>query len=280
VTKAKVAESPYFPSVGRFFVSPSEIVTPVLRGAIPEDADLLISYSDLASFMECGLAYRLRQRLGFKPQLEPAIGYGKSIHHVMRVVANFTQATGSVPDPTYLNEILDHEFFLPNANKVAHRQLKDAARKLVSKYIAEYGSDLHRVWQTEYPFELHLPGVTVSGRADVIIDSGRSGITSLTLVDYKTRTSDESEHDIQLQVYASAGRREGLKIKDAFVHDMVASDRISVAVDQEAVIKSELVVIEMAGKIKRREFDASPEKSKCGRCDVRAICISSVAKKS
>ena len=279
VTKAKVSESPYFPSVGEFFLAPSEIVTPSLMGSIPEDIDLIISYSDLASFMECGLAYRLRQRLGFKPQLAPAIGYGKSIHHVMRIVANFTQATGSVPDSVFLGEILDREFFLPNANKVAHRQLKESAHKLVSKYINEYGSDLHRVWQTEYPFELHLPGVTVSGRADVIIDSGSSGATSLTLIDYKTRTSDESEHDIQLQVYASAGRREGLEIKDAFVHDMVASDRIAVDVDQEAVTNSELVVIEMAGKIKRREFEASPEKSKCARCDVRAICSSSSSKK-
>jgi DNA helicase-2/ATP-dependent DNA helicase PcrA len=279
VTKAKVAESPYFPAVGQFFVTPSEIVTPSLKGLAPEDMDLAISYSDLASFMECGLAYRLRQRLGFKPQLAPAIGYGKSIHHVMRVVANFTQSTGAVPDSTFLNEILDREFFLPNANKVAHRQLKDAARKLVSKYINEYGSDLHRVWQTEYPFELHLPGVTVSGRADVIIDTGTNGAESLTLIDYKTRTSDEAEHDIQLQIYASAGRREGLEIKDAYVHDMVASDRISVDVDQVAVLNSELIVVEMAGKIKRREFDPSPEKTKCGRCDVRAICGSSIAKK-
>ena len=279
VTKAKVAESPYFAAVGQFFVTPSEIVTPSLKGLAPEDMDLAISYSDLASFMECGLAYRLRQRLGFKPQLAPAIGYGKSIHHVMRVVANFTQSTGAVPDSTFLNEILDREFFLPNANKVAHRQLKDAARKLVSKYINEYGSDLHRVWQTEYPFELHLPGVTVSGRADVIIDTGTNGAESLTLIDYKTRTSDEAEHDIQLQVYASAGRREGLEIKDAYVHDMVASDRISVDVDQVAVLNSELIVVEMAGKIKRREFDPSPEKTKCGRCDVRAICGSSIAKK-
>jgi DNA helicase-2/ATP-dependent DNA helicase PcrA len=279
VTKAKVAESPYFPSVGRYFVQPSEIVTPVLRGAIPEDADLLISYSDLASFMECGLAYRLRQRLGFKPQLEPAIGYGKSIHHVMRIVANFTQATGSVPDSTFLNEILDREFFLPNANKVAHRELKDSARKLVSKYINEYGADLHRVWQTEYPFELHLPGVTVSGRADVIIDTGSGGATSLTLIDYKTRTSGESEHDIQLQVYASAGRREGLEVVDAFVHDMVASDRIPVDIQQPAVTQAEAVVVEVAGKIKRREFDPAPEKSKCMRCDVRTICAHSAIKK-
>lgn len=279
VNTSKVAESPYFSSLGRFFVPPSEIVTPVLKGAVPEDADLLISYSDLASFMECGLAYRLRQRLGFKPQLEPAIGYGKSIHHVMRVVANFTQATGSVPDPTFLNEILDREFFLPNANKVAHRELKDSARKLVSKYINEYGDDLHRVWQTEYPFELHLPGVTVSGRADVIIDNGTEGTTSLTLIDYKTRTSGESEHDIQLQIYASAGRREGLAVNDAFVHDMVISDRIPVDIQSPTVSQAESVVVEMAGKIKRREFDPYPEKSKCGRCDVRSICAHSLAKK-
>ena len=278
VTKAKVAESPYFPNVGQFFVTPSDIVVPSLKGSRPEDVELTISYSDLASFMECGLAYRLRQRLGFKPQLAPEIGYGKSIHHVMRVVANFTQATGAVPDSTFLNEILDREFFLPNANKVAHRQLKDAARKLVSKYIDEYGSDLHRVWQTEYPFELHLPGVTVSGRADVIIDKGVSGETSLTLIDYKTRTSEESEHDIQLQVYASAGRREGLDVADAFVHDMVASDRIPVDVEQVAVTQAERVVVDLAGKIKRREFDAAPEKSKCGRCDVRAICSKSATR--
>jgi sulfatase maturation enzyme AslB (radical SAM superfamily) len=56
---------------------------------------------------------------------------------------------------------------------------------------------------------------------------------------------------------------------------MVASDRIPVDVEQIAVNHAEFVVIEMAGKIKRREFDASPEKSKCGRCDVRSICAKS-----
>jgi DNA helicase II / ATP-dependent DNA helicase PcrA len=279
VTRAKVAESPYFASVGQYFVEPNEIVTPKLKGQVPEDIDLAISYSDLASFMECGLAYRLRQRLGFKPQLAPAIGYGKSIHHVMRVVANFTQATGTVPDTNFLKEILDREFFLPNANKVAHRELKVAAEKLVSKYINEYGADLHRVWQTEYPFELHLPGVTVSGRADVIIDNSTNGVSALTLIDYKTRTSDDAEHDVQLQIYASAGRREGLDVVDAFVHDMVASDRFPVDIEKQAISDAETLVIEAAGKIKRREFDAKPEKSKCGRCDVRAICAQSASKK-
>ena len=120
----------------------------------------------------------------------------------------------------------------------------------------------------------------MSGRADVILDTGATGATSLTLIDYKTRSSGESEHDIQLQVYASAGRREGLDVINAFVHDMVASDRIPVDIEQHAVVEAEAVVVEVAGKIKRREFNASPEKSKCGRCDVRSICAHSASKKA
>ncbi len=279
VTSSKVRESPYFPSLGKFFVSAKEIVTPSLRGSSEADSDVIISYSDLASFMDCGLAYRLRHRLGFKPVLDSRIGYGKSIHHVMRVVANFTQSHGHVPDRGLLDEILDREFFLPNANKVVHRELKDSARKLVNRYITEYGDDLHHIWQTEYPFELHLPGVTVSGRADVIIDNGKDGSQSLTLIDYKTRSGEESEHDIQLQIYASAGRREGLDVVNAFVHDMVSSDRIPVDITPTSVASAESTVAEAAVRIRHREFDPQPETSKCNRCDVRSICSHSASSK-
>jgi len=272
VNKTSAKESPYFPSVGRFFVDSTDITTPVLSGDSPDDVDLAISYSDLASFMECGLAYRLRQRIGFMPKLAPELGYGKAVHHIMRTVAKYTEANGKTPDEEFIGQILDREFYLPNANKAAHRQLKEAARRLVTQYVAEYGAELHRVWETEYPFELHLPGVTVSGRADVIVDGEEHGSASLTLIDYKTRTSDDAEHDIQLQIYASAGRREGLNIRDAFVHDMIASDRIPVNVDAASVAAAEQVVIEISGKIKRREFIAAPEQAKCGRCDMRSIC--------
>jgi len=278
VNKSNVRESPYFPSVGQYFVESKNIVTPVLHGGVADDVDLVISYSDLSLFLDCGLAYRLRQRLGFRPRLEPQIGYGKAIHHVMRVVANYTQANGEIPDELFLNEILDREFYLPNADKVIHRDLKNSARKLVAKYLSEYGDDLHRVWKTEYPFELNLSGVSIKGRADVIIDNGNEKEAALTLIDYKTRSSEDSEYDIQLQVYANAGRREGLEVRDAFVHNMVESDRKPVDVSSAAVAKSEVIVTEAAHKIKNREFLPAPEKAKCSRCDVRSICAFSASK--
>ena len=73
------------------------------------------------------MAYRLRNLIGFQPRLAPELGYGKAVHHVLRTVAEHTQATRRVPDAREIDGILDASFFLPTANKPAHRQLKDAA---------------------------------------------------------------------------------------------------------------------------------------------------------
>lgn len=83
--------------------------------------------------------------------------------------------------------------YSPTVPKFQHRQLKDAARRLLTEYATTHGDDLHRVWETERAFELHLDGVIVQGRADVILD-------------YKTSTDgDLASHERQLQVYADAG---------------------------------------------------------------------------
>lgn len=97
-----------------------------------------------------------------------------------------------MPSPTEVDEILDHSFFLPTANKPAHRQLKDAARRLVGTYARKHEADLHRIWETERPFELHLDGVTVSGRADVILDHEGGVPTALAIVDYRLRPPAKS----------------------------------------------------------------------------------------
>ena len=141
------------------------------------------------------MAFRLRNLIGFQPRLAPELGYGKAVHHVMRTVAEATKATGRVPTPGQIDEILDASFFLPTANKPAHRQLKDAARRLVTTYAEKHEADLYRVWETERPFELHLDGVTVTGRADVILDKEGGVPTALAIVDYKTSTSgDDLDH--------------------------------------------------------------------------------------
>jgi DNA helicase-2/ATP-dependent DNA helicase PcrA len=181
--------------------------------------------------LECGLAFRLRNLVGFKPRLAKELGYGKAVHHVMRAVAEATKTSGRVPSPADIDEILDRSFFLPHASKPEHRQMKDAARRLVTTYAQKYEDDLYRVWEVERPFELHLDGVTVAGRADVILDQEGGVPTALAIVDYKLVT-DRATHgyDLQLQVYTDARRREGLDVRGAYLHDLKAASRSPVPV--------------------------------------------------
>ena len=198
--------------------------------------------------------------LGFQPRLAPELGYGKAVHHVLRQVAERTKAGGTVPSPTDLAQILDESFFLPTANKPAHRQMKQAAERLIQRYITDHQDDLHRVWETERPFELHLDGVTVFGRADVILDQEGGSPTGLAIVDYKTSTDSAEDHALQLQIYADAGIREGLEMKGAFVHDLgdSAQPRTRIEISSEDITAAEVTVAQASEQILENDFHPSP----------------------
>jgi DNA helicase-2/ATP-dependent DNA helicase PcrA len=246
-------------------------VRPASQARDQEDLPVL-AFSELASFGECGLAYRMRTLLGFQPPLAPELGYGKAVHHIMREVAEHTRRHGRPPTSRQLDRLFDDSFYLPAANKVAHRQLKDAARRLVDRYVERYGEDLRRVWAVERPFELHLPNAMVIGRADVILDEEGGRPQSLAIVDYKTAAEGEHAHDLQLQVYANAGRREGLDVRAAYVHDLKRADRVAVDVSADAVSTSERSVVALVDRLKSKDFSPRPGEHRCGRCDVRPLC--------
>ncbi|MGH3261084.1 MAG: RecB family exonuclease [Trebonia sp.] len=273
VTTRAVAASPYYRELAHLEVDPASVRPPaVTPGGSGGDDPISVTYSELASFLECGMAFRLRNLVGFQPRLAPELGYGKAVHHVMRAVAEATKATGAIPTQTEIDAILDESFFLPTANKPAHRQLKDAARRLVMAYASEHPDDLHRVWETERPFELHLGGIIVNGRADVILDHEDGEPMALAIVDYKTSTSGEiSDHALQLQVYADAGRREGLDVRGAYVHDLKAARRDPIGVARSDIDAAEQAVSEAADKLRARDYAPNPGQ-RCRRCEVRTIC--------
>lgn len=88
------------------------------------------------------------------PPLQQEIGYGNAVHHIMRVLAEQTQATGKLPTPRQINDLLTSDFYLPFASKPAHKEMREKARALVFKYVNENKEDLLRTWATERPFEL------------------------------------------------------------------------------------------------------------------------------
>ncbi len=233
--------------------------------------DLAVSYSELAAYSDCPQSYLLRDQLGFMPPIQAELGYGNAVHHVMRVIAEHTQDAGRLPSPREVNDLLNTDFFLPFANKPAHKEMREKARKLIFKYVNDNQKELLRTWATERPFELYLPGVVISGRADVIYDDHDGIPANLAIVDYKTSTGGHVE-PLQLQIYADAGRREGLSVGAAFIHDMATTTRHEVAVDDASVATAEATVIAAASALRQRDFTPKPELTKCRACDVSSVC--------
>lgn len=274
VNKQSRRPSPYLTECTEFAASggyPTGVESKALD--IP---NLAVTYSELASYLECPKSYLLRNQLGFQAPIRGEVGYGNAVHHIMRMIAEQTKATGALPTPRQINDLLTFEFFLPFANKPAHKQMRENARKLVFKYVNDHQPDLLRTWATERPFELYLPGVVVSGRADVIYDGDAAHAENLVIVDYKTSTGGSVE-PLQLQVYADAGRREGLTVQGAFVHDMATTQRHLVDVTEVTIDAAETTVLEAAESLRARDFTPAPEKSKCGGCDVRHVCKAAIS---
>ncbi len=274
ITRNRVAASPYHVEVTGHAATPPLPLPPVEQITREEaDEPVTLTFSELAAYRACGFSYRLRNLLGFQPFLAPELGYGKAVHHVLRSIAEYTLRHGRPPDFQQVWRMLDEGFFLPAASKPAHHLLKEAARHLVRSYLTEYDDDLWRIWETERPFELHLPTAIITGRADVILDKEGGEVESLAIVDYKTSTDPAASDDyaLQLAVYTNAGRREGLNVNAAYVHDLKAADRDPVDVSPEAITASEQIVKDTVRSLRNRDFRARPGHP-CKRCDVHSLC--------
>jgi len=273
--KQRQRVSPYLSTLESHRVDADDVqVADAAKALAMADEQLVITYSDLALFRECALSYRLRSMLGFQPRLAPELGYGKAVHHMLRRLADFTKEKGKVPNAAQIETMLAQDFFLPIANKPAHRQMKDAAHRLMTTYAKDHADDLHRVWESERPFELRLDGVTVTGRADVILDNEGGVKESLAILDYKTSVGADADHSLQLQIYASAGLKEGLQVRGAYVHDLSGKPedrRKPVEVGLPALQAAEAVAVQVGKDIRARKFDAKPGE-RCVKCEVRNVC--------
>lgn len=272
--------SPYIIEALALYQDPKDFPADWAEGdsTIDQDETMQITYSEIADFLSCGWGYWLKSRIGFPSIIVETIGYGKAVHHLMRSIAEETAKRGRQLSPMDVDRLIATEFFLPFANSAIALGYKESARKLAFSYLKDHAEEMSRVWETERPFELAVPGALISGRADVILDLHEGKPDNLAIIDYKTGTEGQ-EFDLQLQIYSEAGKREGLEVRGAFVHDLKENKRIVIDTSDGAREQAIGRVSEAVQLIKKREFEAKPEVSKCGRCDVRAICRASKAKK-
>ncbi|MGA1223719.1 MAG: ATP-dependent helicase [Phycisphaerales bacterium] len=240
----------------------------------PEVPPLVLALTELIRLEECGYRYRLGAALGFQNRLVPELGYGRAIHHVLRLIADLAKATGRVPTTAEAAALLDEAAYFPFANRPSFDMMLARARVLVEKYVMAYSQDLSRVWATERPFELYVDGGTLTGRADVILDHHEGRPDSLALLDYKTTQDAQRQEQtaFQLRVYAAAGRAEGLAVDGAYLHQLDDGQRVAISVERDPVGQAVAKVESLMEQVRQRRFEASPQAEKCKRCDYRSLC--------
>ncbi|GAM10434.1 ATP-dependent DNA helicase PcrA [Geobacter sp. OR-1] len=239
-----------------------------------EAPPLELSFSDIATFEDCGFRYRLGKLFGFQQELAIELGYGKALHHVLRQVAEQARSTGEIPNPTELTTIIDEEFYLPFADNPTFTRMHKASGMLVKNYVKDYSSDLRRVWEIERPFEVHLEDGILAGRADIILDMEDGKIGKLAIVDYKTATDpvrDERYH-LQLAVYAAAGRGEGLDVSAGYLHELRDGTRHEVDISDAKTSAALTTVTKSVKGIRGGTFIPCCLKEQCERCDYKLVC--------
>jgi len=239
-----------------------------------------VSFSDIANFEECGHLYRLSRVLGFQRELAIELGYGKALHHVLRQIAEKTRSQGELPTPEELERIIDKEFYLPFADQPTFERMYRAAGLLVNRYMRDYSDDLKRVWATERPFEVHLEGGVLAGRADIILDEEDGRIGRLAIVDYKTATDPlrDERYELQLRIYASAARGEGLEVVAGYLHELKDGTRRIVDISEPKSKESIGAVARSIRGIRSGNFIPCPAAERCAQCEYRLVCGHSEAK--
>ena len=97
---------------------------------------------------------------------------------------------------------------------------------------------------------------------------------SLAIVDYKTVKDSERDamFEFQLQVYAVAGRAEGIGIDAALLHHLIDGRRTPVDISPATTTAVLARVNGLVDGLRLRQFSAKPESKKCKGCDFRRIC--------
>jgi DNA helicase-2/ATP-dependent DNA helicase PcrA len=242
----------------------------VPRVPAPSEPLLTISFSDLWDYAECGHRYLMRQR-GFRPKLDPALGYGKLAHHVLAWLGR-SAMSGSTASGVQVAELVLKNFYLPFAGGERRDQLRQSLTNMLSDYLDKYGADLERVIETERRFEVPLAGARIVGRMDYLLrkDNGASGVEVLEFKVKHLDVGDREHHQVRL--YAEAARREGLLPLAGTLHNLAKRSRESVDLNKPPPPEFLDEVSDLIAGIRTRRFFPTTSSDACSHCDFARVC--------
>jgi DNA helicase-2/ATP-dependent DNA helicase PcrA len=238
-----------------------------------EEKSLPLTFSELKYYFSCAYLFKLRFLFGFNPPIDPALGYGKSLHNALAEIHSESMA-GSIPTVDDVPRLVETHLHLPYASQQIRDNFHREAAIALERYLLEHRDSLDKLEHVEKMIEIKLAdGIVVNGRIDLI---RRTDTGEIAIVDFKStsRAQDEETTDKQLQVYSVGYEQLTGKRADLIeVHDLDKGGARRELVDDQLTADT-LAVIHGAGtdlrenRLKRHDSWCEA----CDRCDMVGLC--------
>lgn len=271
----------------------------------PDDANMLpTTFSDLTYWWRCPYEYQLRSLMGFGPGVGEQFGYGQQVHNMLAEVHEKAK-NGALPNAQDIDELVEARFHLRYTRGKPFEKLRDAAKRALTRYVADNADSLTRTYAVEKPFEYidRESGALITGIVDLLekVDPSLGGDgrrEPVGLVDFKShkfKTIVEFEKlklqaERQLRLYANAVKyafpfepaqaTAQLVVPAPPSQELIAqgvTERIAVDVSgpQQSAALAEVqdAVRGIKASLESRNFECSgPRTGACEACDFRTFC--------
>ena len=282
--KSKVARSSPLETIAASAPVPSSVASanPFADSSEPESLSaamappLRLSFRQVDDYLTCPLKYRFVHRNRIPLLTHHRVVYGSAIHQAVQDMFKARQAAVpfSVDDLLFaFRRAWVSEGFLSREHE--ELRLKEGERTLARFFGWEKAHPL-RPTGVEEDFSFAVGRTRVMGRYDLVVATDQG----VTILDFKTgdvnteaKAQHRAEESLQLAIYALAHFRTTGSLPTRVELRFLETDLVGGFAPTEAlVLATEKKVAEVADRISRGLFEATPSHGACRPCPFRDVC--------
>jgi DNA helicase-2/ATP-dependent DNA helicase PcrA len=247
-------------------------ITDRLPASVQEEKSL--EWPAVAEYMDCGLKYFFRYKLGFRSPVAAPMGYIRGLEHILNEPGTAAICEGKRIDTEAIQKAVDQKLFLRYASKKQKGMLQQTAAQTIKHYLEAVKKHKVPLQFTDRQFCLLLGTGTLTGNHPEALDE-KTGTAFIPLITFGNEIDLSTDRDIEGGLFAIASGKNNAQSEN--IHDIIVtrrSCRVKVKKIKERYKQKVKTRIEQAMQgIKAEQFNTGPCKRKaCRTCDWQIFC--------
>jgi DNA helicase-2/ATP-dependent DNA helicase PcrA len=251
----------------------SQIGKWALSPVTPRYDELVLSISQLDSYLSCPLKYHFQQNWRIPSPKTPPLLFGSIVHGAVKEIVATVVQNGAGLSQESVAQILERRWPVGAiADPVQERKYRELGMEQLQGIAAAAATGKYTLVHQEKPFEIRAGGCLLRGRIDQI---HRLSDGSVELMEYKTGrpvTQREANQSRQVTLYAQASRDVlGLAPQALTIYNLTNQEAVRTARTEADFRDLEKLIAETALEIRAGSFPPQPGYH-CRYCPFREIC--------